>query len=140
MRGLDTNILVRFLTRDDPRQSEIALALIEHAESEGERLHISIPVLSELAWVLRGGTYRFGRIEIADALALILQCPVFAVQECDLVRLSIEDYRGGRGDFSDYLIGRLDRKAGCSETLTFDRRLAESAAFVIPREAPGKIR
>ena len=132
MQGLDTNILVRFITRDDPRQSEIALQIISKAEREGRDLHISVLVLVELAWVLRGGTYAFGRDAVAEVLELILESPVFLVQNRDLVRRAVGRFRSGPADFSDYLIGELDRTAGCAETLTFDRRLGESVGFKVP--------
>ena len=69
MRGLDTNVLVRFLTADDPEQAEAALRLVEIADSTGERLHISNIVLAELVWVLRGGCYcRVWRVRRATAI------------------------------------------------------------------------
>ncbi len=132
MFGLDTNILVRYITRDDPHQSELARIVIEGAEKEGRRLHISTLVLVELAWVLRSGVYRFGRESVAEALELILESPVFEVQDRDLVRPAVTQFRGAPADFSDYLIGEQDRKAGCTTTLTFDRSLAKSHGFEIP--------
>ena len=132
MRGLDTNILVRFITRDEPAQSEAARELIETTEREGGRLHISTLVLVELVWVLRGGVYGFSRSEVAEVLELILDSRVFQVQDRDLIRRALTAFRRGPADFSDYLIGEQDRGAGCDETLTFDRRLAESDGFSAP--------
>jgi len=132
MFGLDTNILVRFITKDEPRQSEMARGVIESAEQEGRRLHISTLVLVELVWVLRGGVYGFERAAVAEVLDLILESPVFRVQDRDLVRQAVVQFRRGAADFSDYLIGEQDRSAGCTKTLTFDRRLAQSNGFEIP--------
>jgi len=132
MIGLDINILVRYITRDDPAQSELARIVIEGAEKEGRRLHISTLVLVELVWVLRGGVYCFERESVAAALELILESPVFEVQDRDLVRTAVTQFRRGPADFSDYLIGEQDRKAGCTLTLTFDRRLAKFHRFEIP--------
>jgi len=132
MRGLDTNILVRFITRDEPAQSETARELIETTEREGGRLHISTLVLVELVWVLRGGVYGFPRSAVADALELILDASVFNIQDRDLVRRALAAFRCGPADFSDCLIGELDRRAGCDETLTFDHRLAEADGFSVP--------
>ena len=61
MRGLDTNVLVRYLTRDDDAQFAAASDLIEGAEHRSERLYLNIVVLCELTWVLRGSRYRFPR-------------------------------------------------------------------------------
>jgi predicted nucleic-acid-binding protein len=129
MRGLDTNILVRYLTADEPDQSETALRLVETAEISGEHLHISTLVLAELVWVLRGGRYAFSRIEVADSLDALLSARVFEIQDRDLVRRAATAFRLGPADFSDYLIGENDRRAGCDSTLTFDRRLATADGF-----------
>ena len=129
MRGLDTNVLVRFLTADDPEQAEAALRLVEIADSTGERLHISTIVLAELVWVLQGGRYARSRVEVADALNALLDTTVFEIQDRDLVRRAVTAFRAGPADFSDYLIGEHDRRAGCTSTLTFDRRLAGSKGF-----------
>jgi len=132
MRGLDTNILVRFITRDQPAQSEAARELIESAEREGGRLHISTLVLVELVWVLRGGVYGFSRSAVVEVLELILDTMVFQVQDRDLIRRALTAFQRGPADFSDYLIGEQDRRAGCDKTLAFDRRLAESDGFSVP--------
>ncbi len=132
MRGLDTNILVRFLTADEPTQSETTRWLIEATEAEGENLHISLLVLAELVWVLRGGRYGFSRSEVADALEALLDATVFEIQDRDLVRRANTAFRAGPADFSDYLIGEIDRRAGCTTTLTFDRRLAATEGFEEP--------
>jgi predicted nucleic-acid-binding protein len=49
------------------------------------------------------------------------------------VRRSLDEYRAGRADFADYLIGWQNRKAGCSETVTFDGKLGRAAGFAILR-------
>jgi predicted nucleic-acid-binding protein len=132
MRGLDTNIIVRFLTADEPTQSEAARQLIETAETTGERLHVSTLVLAELVWVLRGSRYALPRNEVADAVGALLDASVFEIQDRDLVRSAATAFRDGPADFSDYLIGEYDRRAGCTSTLTFDRRLARTDGFERP--------
>jgi predicted nucleic-acid-binding protein len=129
MRGLDTNVLVRFLTADEPAQSESARRLIETAEATDERLHVSTLVLAELVWVLRGGRYALSRNAVADAVEALLEANVFEIQDRDIVRSAVTDFRDGSADFSDYLIGEHDRRAGCTSTLTFDRRLAKAEGF-----------
>jgi predicted nucleic-acid-binding protein len=132
MRGLDTNILVRFLTADEPTQSEICRRLVETTEAEGGNLHISYVVLAELVWVLRGGRYAFSRAEVADTLDALLEATVFEIQDRDLVRRANAAFRSGLADFSDHLIGEIDRRAGCTTTLTFDRRLVAAEGFEEP--------
>lgn len=133
MRGLDTNVLVRYLTADDPVQTPLARALLEGGEERNERFHLSTVVVCELAWTLRGQPYRLGRGAIADVLEKLLETGLFEVQERDLVRRSVADYREGKADFPDYLIGQQNRHAGCGETVTFDRNLAEAKGFSLLR-------
>ena len=133
MRGLDTNVLVRYLTADDPVQTPLARALLEGAEERNERFHISTVVLCELSWTLRGQPYRLNRMAIADLLERLLETGLFEVQERDLVRRSVVDYREGKADFPDYLLGWQNRQAGCGETVTFDRNLAEAQGFSLLR-------
>jgi predicted nucleic-acid-binding protein len=123
VRGLDTNVLLRALTGDDPVQSPLASSLLAEAEANGEQFHVSTTVLCELVWALRGGAYRQGRDVIVQALEALLASTVFALQHRDLVRRALDDYREGPGDFADYLIGWQDDAAGCAGALTFDRRL-----------------
>lgn len=122
MKGLDTNVLVRYLTQDDPGQSRRANALIERTLVKGERCYISVIVLCELVWVLRGA-YQLDRETVATSLERMLQVSQFSIEDKDLVRAALEDYRRGPGDFSDYLIGRRNQRAGCHDTATFDRKL-----------------
>ncbi len=127
MRGLDTNLLVRYVTDDDPAQATMVRALFRNMEAEGERLHVSCIVLCELCWTLRG--YDCSRDDISSVLARILATGIFDVQDSDLVRYALEEYRQGRGDFADYLIGWQNRRAGCTDTITFDRKLKKASGF-----------
>ena len=128
MTGLDTNVLVRYLTQDDPRQSRRANALVAEAVAGKKRLFVSIVVLCELVWVLRGA-YSLDRPTIAMALERILATAQLEIDAKDVVREALEDYRSGGGDFADYVIGRRGREVGCKSTATFDRRLKGSRFF-----------
>ena len=130
MRGIDTNVLLRYILEDEPKQTPVAVELIERAENGHERLYVNAIVLCELIWTLRTA-YRTQRSEIASILEDLLDSPVFEVQDRDLVQQALEDYRHGKADFSDYLLGWQNRNAGCTDTVTFDRGLAESVAFSV---------
>ena len=130
MRALDTNVLVRYLTADDPRQTQAVDRLFEACERSGEQLFLSILVLCETAWVLIR-CYKQTKPTIIETLERILEAGLFVVEKDDLARRSIEDYRGGKGDFSDYVIGNLAHAAGCSATVTFDRTLAGAREFTL---------
>jgi predicted nucleic-acid-binding protein len=130
--GLDTNVLVRYLTQDDPRQSRRVNALVAEAVAAGERLFVGAVVLCELVWVLRGA-YGLDKATIVAALERILATAQLEVDQKDVVRGALEDYRGASGDFADYVIGHRAREAGCDRTATFDRRLKASPLFrVLP--------
>ncbi|GMU66172.1 MAG: hypothetical protein AMXMBFR36_24460 [Acidobacteriota bacterium] len=133
MRGLDTNVLLRLLLRDDEAQSRKARALVDRSIHDSEVLHVSLPALCELVWVLGGRTANLGRQEIAATVERLLDTNGLELQSRDAVREALADYRAGDADFADYLIGRLDRRAGCRDTATFDVRLARSDGFTVPR-------
>ena len=133
MVGLDTNVLVRFITDDDPLQSPIARRAIEGAAAQSTLLHICVPVLCELVWVLGTPPYGYARSEIADTIELLLEADALEIEARDLVRAAARAYRSGSADFTDLLIGGLNRRSGCRTTLTFDVAAGESAFFEVLR-------
>lgn len=118
MTGLDTNVLVRYLVRDDPAQAARATREIER----DERFLIGSVVLCELVWVLDAG-YGFSRAEIGDTIEKVLATAQFEIEGKDLALASLDDFRASRANFSDCLVGRYNRSAGAVETVTFDRAL-----------------
>jgi predicted nucleic-acid-binding protein len=129
--GLDTNVLVRFFTRDDLSQATRARRAIEKASQEQVSCCISTIVLCELVWVLRT-SLGFRKEQILDTIESVFDAPEFVVEDRDIVREAIALYRTGAGDLSDYLIGLRNRRDGCRETLTFDEALAGSDLFTLP--------
>lgn len=132
MRGLDTNVLVRYLAADDPRQTRAAEKLISDCRQKEESLFISILVLCELVWVL-DRSYQQSKAAIIATLERIAEADLFVIEHDVLVRQSIEEFRSGRGNFADYLIGGIARHAGCSDTVTFDHALAGNERFTVLR-------
>lgn len=130
MRGLDTNVLVRYLTQDNASQARVVDALVADAASSGERLHIDDVVLCDLVWVLRGA-YRTEKPAIVAALEKIISTALFSFEDREVLRRAVEDYRQGGGDFADYLVGRRNHRAGCEDTATFDRALRGAQAFSV---------
>jgi len=126
--GLDTNVLVRYLTQDHPAQSAAAGREIEQAARSGAKLVISPIVLCELVWVLESA-YGRSRSEVAGALDRILRTAQFEMLEKDLLWPALEEYRRGPGDFADYYLGRRHHQAGAKKTLTFDQHLKNSPHF-----------
>lgn len=128
MRGLDTNVLVRYLTRDDPAQFRRAAALISELDAAEEPVRLDEIVLCELTWVLQSG-YGLARTAVADSLAALLETAQFVIDDRDTVRAAVALFRTGPGDFSDYLLGLRNRNAGCADTATFDRKLRAAEGF-----------
>ena len=128
MIGLDTNILVRYLTQDDPDQSRKASKEIEKGLSAGHMFFIADIVMCELVWVLETA-YRYDRREIIPVLENILRTKQFQFENKDLLWKSLADYRNKKGDFADHLIGLVGHSAGCRETITFDTGLKHNPVF-----------
>ena len=128
MIGLDTNILVRHLVQDDPVQSPKATALIEERLTEGNPGFISTVVMVETAWVLER-SYALADHEIAGAIERILQIEVLVVENESDIFTAMMAVREGRGSFADALIGAINAQAGCSRTLTFDRKALRLPGF-----------
>jgi predicted nucleic-acid-binding protein len=126
--GLDTNVLVRYLTRDDQAQFARVATELESAADRGERFLISAVVLCELVWVLESA-YEFSREEIAGALDQILATAQFDVEHPDEARQALADFRTTKADYSDALVGRLHRSLGAEHTVTFDRTLKPLDTF-----------
>jgi predicted nucleic-acid-binding protein len=128
MIGVDTNVLIRYLTQDDAIQARRVDSFVETAIEDGSRLYIDDIVLCEVAWVLRAA-YRLGKTAIVEALDNVISTATFAFDDRDILRSALSDYRDGPGDFADYLIGRRNARAGCEHTVTFDRVLSTASSF-----------
>lgn len=131
MIGLDTNVLVRYLTQDDPTQSAKAAEIIERQLTEQSPGFLSVVVMVETVWVL-DRAYRLPADEIAAALERILQTDVFSVENEQEVFTAMIALKDGHGSFADALIAGLSAKAGCSFTLTFDYKALRLPGFKLP--------
>src|SRR5438874_7134299 len=128
MIGLDTNILVRYLTQDDPVQAAQATTLIENRLTVDDPGFISIVAMVETVWVL-GRHYRFTNSQITAAVERMLRTDTLIVENEQEVFEAMTALRDGRGEFADALIGLLSVKAGCSRVLTFDRSALRLPGF-----------
>jgi predicted nucleic-acid-binding protein len=128
MIGLDTNILVRYLTQDDPVQSKRAIDIIERRLTENTPGFISIVALVETVWVL-DRAYGFSDLQIAGAVERMLQVDVLVIENEQEVFTAMTAVRNGIGSFSDAVIAAFGARAGCSRTLTFDRKAARLSGF-----------
>jgi len=126
--GLDTNVLVRYIVRDEPRQTAAATKQIESfctADSPGI---ISLIVLCELVCVLDRG-YGYSRSQIAGVLRRLLSADELQAERSELAWRGLGYYEKGRADYADYLIGLSCREEEASATVTFDRRTSDCDLF-----------
>jgi len=118
MRAVDTNVLVRLLTRDDDKQ----VAAAEAFTAKG--VWISHLVVAETAWVLRA-VYDFDRDDIARALDMLLQNHRVTIQDREVLESALVHYRQRQAvGFSDCLLLEIARKAGHLPLGTFDKALS----------------
>ncbi len=127
MIGLDTNVVVRYLTRDDEAQWQKAVEIIYQSES----CFICNVVLCEIVWVLTGKPYRYSPAEIMRTLELMLQSPKFEFENKSVIYQAINLTKQGKADFADYLIGAVNHYHKCDRTVTFDRQLKSAKRFEI---------
>ena len=131
MIGLDTNILVRYLTQDDPIQSLRATEIIERRLTEKNPGFVSIVTMVETVWVL-DRAYRLTTNEIAAAVERMLQIDVLVLENEQEVFNAMIALKEGQGSFADATIAALGTSAGCSRTLTFDRKALRLPGFKLP--------
>ena len=123
MIGLDTNVLVRYIAQDDPKQSPKATRLIEALTVDAPG-YVSIVSVVELVWVL-AGCYALTRNEICEGLETLLRTNEIIVAHADTTWKALRLFKEGKADFADCLIERSANEAGCNYTTTFDRDAAK---------------
>lgn len=131
MLALDTNVLVRYLAQDDPRQSAIATKLLEQRLSAAERGFVSLVALLETVWVMES-RYEATPALVAEILSDLLDAPTLEVQEATAVRRALDLYGQGGIDVHDCLIVALAevRKA---RVVTFDAKAAKKLGMELLR-------
>src|SRR5271154_5804018 len=128
MIGIDTNILIRYLTQDDPVQSAKAGEILERRLTVTNPGFISVVVMVETVWVL-DRAYGLTSQKIAAAIERLLQVEVLMIEDEQQIFTAMIALKQGRGSFADALIAELGARAGCTRTLTFDRKAAQLAGF-----------
>lgn len=127
MIGLDTNILVRYFTLDDPSQTARAVEVMDSLTAE-EPGFISSIVLAELVWVLES-FYKLTKTEIVGCLETLLRSKELSVEKAEIAWQALNTFRKGRSGYSDCLIERTAHAAGCRHTLTFDQKAASTSGM-----------
>ncbi|MGA2182254.1 MAG: PIN domain-containing protein [Bryobacteraceae bacterium] len=119
MRAVDTNVLVRLITRDEARQTASADAFIEKGA------WVSILALAEATWIL-ATVYERNPTDLAAAIDKLLNHRDLTLQDADVVAAALDLFRSRPAlGFSDCLMLQLARKAGHLPLGKFDRRLTK---------------
>lgn len=122
MISLDTNVLVRYLVRDDIKQAEAARDLLEGLTADNQAF-VCREVTTEMVWVLERA-YRFSREQIADILLEMLATDGLYFEAAEDVTHAAESYRMGGADFADQMILRAADRNGAMPLYTFDRKFS----------------
>jgi predicted nucleic-acid-binding protein len=125
--GIDSNVLIRWLVTLPGETVQTGPAR-RSIEASRDSVFICLPVLAEAVWVLTR-LYKFDRAGIAQVVGGLLQNPEVVVQDRLAVAQALDGFVAGGPCFADHLIGALNRDAGCSTTLTFDKRAARLDTF-----------
>ncbi len=128
MLGLDTNVLVRFLVRDDEAQFDKARKLIKREVAAGRRVFVSQPVLLEAEWVLRS-RYGLAKQQIVEVVSGLLDATDVRLEDEAAIEEALFTWKDATADFADCLIGARNRRLGCRATATFDAKAAKLPGF-----------
>ncbi len=131
MLAIDTNILIRFILRDDPNQAQQADDVFQKAIESGDEIFVSDVTLCELAWVLKR-TFKFRRDQILKVLRSIYETDIIRFASDDKIADSLDLYEKGRADFADYLIIQHCKAAGAPNLISFDKAALGEPGFVGP--------
>jgi predicted nucleic-acid-binding protein len=129
MLGVDTNLLVRYLIRDDQLQYEKARRLIDREVAKGEPVLVSLLVLLETEWVLRS-RYELAKTDLVTAFSALLDTSDLAFEDEPSVENAVYSWKNSAADFADCLIEARNRRLGCRATATFDGRALKLAGFI----------
>jgi predicted nucleic-acid-binding protein len=129
MLGIDTNVLVRYLTRDDKSQYEKARRLIDRELAKGEPVLVSLLVLLETEWVLRS-RYELAKEDIVTAFSALLDTADLAFEDEPSVESAVYSWKDSAADFADCLIEARNRRLACRATATFDGKALRVPGFI----------
>ncbi len=128
MIGLDTNVLVRYLVQDDPRQSRKANQVITKQCTRDDPGFINRIALCELVWVLESA-YGYSKDTIVAVLEKLLRTSQLKIEDVQAAWTAFRMYQKGKADFADCLMGTTNRLGGCETTVSFDQAAGRLEGF-----------
>ena len=130
MLGVDTNVLVRYLVRDDETQFEKARRLIRREVAAGRGVFVSHLVLLETEWVLRS-RYGLPKNLISEAISGLLDATDVRFEDEPAIEEALFTWKDANADFADCLIGARNLRLGCRATATFDAKASRLPGFIV---------
>lgn len=128
MVAVDTNVVVRFLVRDDERQAQAVYRRFRQAERERERLFIPLLVLLETVWVL-GSAYGKSRADILAAVQDLREMAIIQFEKEEVVDRWLARASETKADLADVLIALAAGACSCESCITFDKGAAKFGFF-----------
>lgn len=133
MIGIDTNVLVRYLTQDDAAQAARATRFMEAELGPAQQGFISVVVLVELCWVLQS-LYRVTTLELLDLIDDLLRSRHLQLEHRAAVQaaaLALRQNPKASAGLADVLNTHIGQALGCSHTVSFDKGAARWAGMTL---------
>lgn len=128
MKALDTNVLVRFLVRDDKKQADIVYRLFKRAEGKNEPFFVPLLVVLETIWVLES-VYEISREKIRTSLQELLLMPILIFEAQSALQSTLSSAQTNKIDLADLLIAHSAKFSNCDGVLTFDKKASKFTLF-----------
>jgi predicted nucleic-acid-binding protein len=128
MKGIDTNVLARYIVQDDPTQSLLATHFIEKEATKDGAIFITGIILCELVWVLETA-YAYAKQDVGMVLEKILKTSQFFIYQSEILWQSLRNYQKDSMDFADSYIAHLNAAHDCEYTVSFDKKATRLSLF-----------
>jgi predicted nucleic-acid-binding protein len=122
--AVDTNVIVRLLTRDDEQQFSVVQRLLRQARTQQQSVMVALLVVLETEWVLRS-RYRKTKDMIIQALTLLLESDDVTIEDEPTLEEALHLWKNHAADFADCLIAAKTARLGCSVLATFDAKASK---------------
>ena len=126
MVALDTNVLIRFIVKDDIVQYRLAAGLIYDAKACGQRVLATMLVVLESEWVLRSA-YRYSKSQILSVLNNLIYAGDISMENYPVLEVALDLWEASNAHFANCFIVAHSRALGCSTIFTFDKRASKLA-------------
>jgi len=128
MKGVDTNVLIRFLIGDDEQQTKKVYKIFKKAETQQNDFFVPLLVILELIWVLES-VYAIPRNDILDTIRELTLMPILKFEHQSVLQQFTHAAQGNKYDLSDLLIAHSANAQGCETVITFDKKASKFNLF-----------